>query len=334
MYDSETKTEQIDLFSPGEIPAKESTLTVLSCGLGQDSTAILYKMVYDKEFRKRYGSQRLLCLFADTGDEHPTTYDHLEYLKKFCLDNDIEFVAITPDMGFHGRGWSDLRTQYRLHSTCGSKGFVKSCTDRLKIGPIYRYLEDWINREYKIPGRHKQAIKKFAQQYGIIKMIVGIAEGEQGRIKKTESRELWHRVAIETIYPLVDLKMDRQACQDYIRSTGHPVPSPSNCICCPFISLQELLWLERFLPEDLADWQEIERIKLEKHAYNGDITKTKTQKGEIKNNQGVWPTRNKDKGVRTLEMVIEEAREKYGHWSDEDLEFYKQSHGHCVQSAY
>lgn len=43
-----------------------SNLTVLSAGLGQDSHAILYKIVFEPEFKKKYAAGRLLVLFADT----------------------------------------------------------------------------------------------------------------------------------------------------------------------------------------------------------------------------------------------------------------------------
>ena len=51
-----------------------SNLTVLSMGLGQDSTTILFKIVFDAEFRARYAPEKLLVLFSDTGNEHPFTY--------------------------------------------------------------------------------------------------------------------------------------------------------------------------------------------------------------------------------------------------------------------
>ena len=328
MFDSGNTAVQIDLFAPGAIPEKSSELTCLSVGLGQDSTALLYKFAYDAEFRRQYAPGRLVCIFSDTGDEHPQTYKHLEHVKAFCSEHDIEFVHIEPSMGFHGNGWHSLREQYNLHSTCGSKGgFAKSCTDRLKLGPIYRYLEHWIGREYDIHGRDKSGIKKFAQQHGKIKMIVGIAHGEEKRVKKEKARDLWQRVAIETIYPLIDLKMDRQACQDYIVSVGHEVPMPSNCILCPYLSLQELLWLHRFMPADLEDWIRIEENKIVKHALDGDRTKTMNRKGEIKNNLGVW-------GTKLLPEVLQEAIDKFGHLSDAELHEFKMSHGHCVASQY
>ena len=123
-------------------------LTVLSYGSGQDSTAMLYMYAYDKAFRDRYAPGEFLVIHSDTGDEHPATYEHTEYIKWFCFMNGIEFVHLTPNMGFHSPSWPSLRSFYYRTSTVGSKAFRKTCTDQLKIGPIYRFLEKWIGEHY------------------------------------------------------------------------------------------------------------------------------------------------------------------------------------------
>lgn len=55
-----------------------SPLTILSFGGGQDSTTILYKLVFDADFKARYAPGDLLVLMADTGNEHPETYSHVK----------------------------------------------------------------------------------------------------------------------------------------------------------------------------------------------------------------------------------------------------------------
>jgi hypothetical protein len=45
-------------------------ITILSFGAGQDSTAILYRIVLDPEFRKAYVKGKLVVIMSDTGDEH------------------------------------------------------------------------------------------------------------------------------------------------------------------------------------------------------------------------------------------------------------------------
>jgi len=294
-----------------------STLTVLSFGGGQDSHAILYKYVYDKEFRAKYAPNDFLVVMAETMDEHPQTNVAVSEAKKFCADHGIEFVHITPEMGHHSATWQGLRQFYNLKMAVGSKAYPKTCTDNLKIKPIYRYLEQWLGQQYGVEVGRKKAFYQFAGRHGKVRVIIGIAKGEEKRVAGV-SDEKWRRETIEIVYPLIDLGLDRQGCQDYIRSVGHTVPPPSNCMLCPFMSEIELLWLYRFYPNDYADWVRIERRKWEESQRRGV---------EAKRNLGVW-------GKRLLPQVLVTARVKFGHLTDEQLVEYKMSHGHCVASKY
>lgn len=295
-----------------------SKLTVLSFGGGQDSTALLYKYVYDIDFKSRYAPNDFLVIMSDTGDEHPQTYEHVEKIKSFCADQGIEFLHITPDLGFHSESWQSLRGFYNEKKGVGSKAFPKTCTDRLKIQPIYQALEDWIGKKYSLEVGRKKAFYQFTEKYGQISMIIGIAKGEEKRMAVGEDIHKWRRVSINTIYPLVDLGMDRKGCQDYIASTGNTVPMPSNCILCPFLNEIELLWLFKFMPTDYDDWVRIEHNKIEK---------CRDQGLDDDRNLGVW-------GKKRLPEVLEIAKIKHGHMTNDELNDYKMSHGHCVMSKY
>ena len=39
-------------------------------------------------------------------------------------------------------------------------------------------------------------------------------------------------------------------------------------------------------------------------------------------------------GTLTLPEKLKRAKEKYGHWTIEQLNEYKMSHGHCVKSSF
>lgn len=301
-------------------------LTVLSYGGGQDSDAILRKLAYDEGFRGIYAPGRLLVIMSDTGDEHRETYAHAEQVKNFCKLHDINFVFLTNDMGFHPDNWGSLLEQYRhKNPTIGSKAYPKTCTDNLKIKPIYNYLEKWLSKEYNLDfnGR-KKTYHDYATLYPKIKVLVGIAKGEESRVadKEKETR-VWWKKAIDVTYPLIDIGFDRQACQDYIKSVGHEVPLPSNCKRCPHMSLQELLWMYRFIRDDFDEWVIDEQNKLDHWSFKEE------------NNLGVWGKWIKaENRPMTLLDALAEAEEKYGHWSDEQLWEYKMSHGHCVSSKY
>lgn len=293
-----------------------SALTVLSYGIGQDSWSLLLSCAFDPEFRAKYAPGNLVVLSSETGDEHPETYRHLDYSRQFCKDQGIEYHHITPDMGFHPKTWQGLREQYRRNNTVGSKRFPKSCTDNLKLVPVYGFLDAWVGRKYNLPYGRKEALRLFAQKHGKISVLIGLAAKEEKRCAKpSDTTPKWRQCAIQVRYPLIEMGFDRAACQNHARSLGQPVPPPSNCMLCPYASLAELAWLHRFYPADFNAWVEFEANKLKKNLHLGE------------KNASVW-------GTKTLPEVLEEALEKYGQWSDQQLQDYKFSHGHCVNSSY
>lgn len=301
----------------------KSKLTLLSYGAGQDSDTILKKYIHDPAFRSEYAPQDFIVVMSDTGDEHASTYKHIIKTEELCRVHGIEFALITKDMGLHG-SWGDLRSFYRRTNTVGSKAFPKTCTDKLKIQPIYKYLETYIAShypaipdEYVFPKGRKRAIKTFASLYGKITVLIGFAKGEEGRISDNKNPEVWMRDGIEKRYPLVDLGMDRKDCQDYIRDLGYEVPTPSNCVLCPWMNEIELLYLHRFHRTDFEEWVVLEANKIEANQHK-----------PVEKNVGVWGS------TILLPEKIKEVIEKHGSMSDEDLVEYKMSHGHCVKSKY
>lgn len=291
-------------------------LTMLSFGGGQDSTAILYKLIYDDQFRSTYAPDKLIVVMADTRNEHEETNFHREEIERLCEDQAIPFYFVLPE-DYASGDWKDGYISFlEKGDRIGSKCFPKTCTDNLKIKPIYKWLEDYIHQTFQTEkvGR-KQAIYEFVENNGKINVLLGIAKGEEKRASTNDQSPLvWMRKCINKVYPLIDLEMDRQACQDYIAEVGHIVPPPSNCILCPFMSHQELLYLYRFNRVWFDKWVELENNKIAANAH-------------VENNMGVW-------GKKLLPEQLRIAQAKHGHMTDEELHEYKMSHGHCVMSKY
>lgn len=166
-----------------------SKLTILCMGAGQDSMTIFLKICHDKEFRKKYAPHQLLVLFADTGNEHPFTYDYIDrVLIPLCKLHNIEFVKITNDMGFHSRTWKTLTYQWKLNTpTIGSMGYPKSCTHNLKLLPQYNYLGDRISKKFNLPKGNKREYVEYAKYHGKIRFLIGIAKNEEKRVNGS-----WH----------------------------------------------------------------------------------------------------------------------------------------------
>lgn len=309
------KSETARGASQASLTFGEQPVTVLSFGGGQDSTAILLLCLYDTAFRERYAPGRILCVMSDTGDEHAETYAHVAEMQRLCqFFPFVDFVLITPAMGFHPKTWPTLRFQMERNNTIMGKGFSKSCTSNLKIVPIYNYVEHYLGNRYGFRKKNKANYYGYEKLFGKLRVLIGIAAGEDSRIGGAMPAT-WMNHCLERVYPLHELGYDRARCQDLIHSFGVPVPPPSNCILCPWMSKQELLYLYRYMRADFDYWVIREKAKMAKPAPEG------------KQNLGVF-------GKKTLEQILAEAVAKYGHWTDKQLREYKMSHGHCVKSKY
>ena len=300
-------------------------LTVLSYGAGQDSTALLCLLIHDPEFRAKYAPERtrlgtrahLLVVFSDTGNEHPATYAQVTRAKGMCAEHGIPFFHLEPGDQYHSDLWSSLTGFYRAKNACGSKAFPKTCTDNLKIQPIYRWLNEWCADRTGKPADRKGGLYSWAARHGRIRVLIGIAAGEEKRAggEGKNKGPLWMQRNIKREYPLIPLGLDRAGCQRLIAEHGYHVPPPSNCMLCPFVNERELLLLARAYPDAFAEWVEIEANKLRANAHKGE------------KNLGVF-------GRRSLPEVLEAAEKKFGHMTTAELEEYRFSHGHCVKSSY
>jgi hypothetical protein len=328
-----TDSAQLDMFAGSD----EGALTVLSYGAGQDSSTILEKIIFDDSFRDKYVVGRLVVVMSDTGDEFPETYAHVEQTIRKCQTHGIEMHFLTSDKGFHSDGWKNLRHFYRSNDAIGSKSYPKTCTSRLKLEPIYRWLESWLSEQYGVRTGRKAGIREFAASNGKIRMIIGIAKGEERRMQDAKSNpKRWYRDSIENVYPLVEEGMDRAACQEYLHSRNMYV-IPSNCMACPFMSLEELEYLRRFHPDSLSDLVQLEANKLLKHKDKESIIVTDDDGDPVLNRNGEVKTVNKNYGVWgvvRLPEKIKEAAIKLSDWSDDDIKGYRYSHGHCVANVF
>jgi len=292
-------------------------LTVLSHGLGQDSSTILLMYLHDHDFRSWFAPNDFIVVFSETGNEHDYTYKHLIFTMQLCKQHGIPFFHVTPDLGFHVPSWPSLNEHHDAAHTVGGKRFKKSCTAQLKITPIYNLVEQYLGQHYVVRNRLKQGYYQFLNMYGQVRVIIGLTKGEENRVADpSKLKDKWKRDTVEMSYPLIELGTDRQGCQNYHRKRGYEVPFPSNCKRCPYMSEQELVWMYKFENAEFWAWVAQEKRKLVKFADKGD------------RNIGVWGD------LRTLPEVLAEALDKYGHWSDQQLMEYKMSHGHCVASQY
>jgi 3'-phosphoadenosine 5'-phosphosulfate sulfotransferase (PAPS reductase)/FAD synthetase len=300
-------------------------LVVLSFGGGQDSTAILYKCVFDADFMQKYiGNKTILVIFCDTGNEYPETYDYLrDIIVPFCELYEIQFEWLKPDRGFHPNTWQSLQGQFKKNDSVMSVAFPKTCTDNLKVKPFYNYLGSVLGDKSKVVNFYN-----YHKKYGKLTVMIGIARGEEKRAKCSKQLSLfplddkdptipvYRQKTVEIQYPLIEIGYNRADCQAYIESVGLPVPPPSNCMFCPFQNEKEVLLLSMKYQDKFKEWIDYEYAKMVKYI---DLPTDK--------NYGV-------KGRYTLPEYLQRAKLKYPNETIESLEHYRFSHGHSTKSKF
>lgn len=294
---------------------KESAITFLSNGAGQDTTYLIHRFINDPEFKARHVKGQLIVVGSDTGDEHDHTYEHIHYLRYICKNAGIPFYWLIPEMGFHSLAWQSLFGQFYRNNNIGSAAFSQTCTDNLKVQVINKFMEWYLFKHYGYPMAQKKGFYQFYEDHGALRLILGFADKEESRTANGNKFDpVWKVKSVERYYPLIIEGVDRQAAINYNEANiPHPV-FPSNCMRCFYMSDQEIVWLWRFYPAKFIEWKEREAAKLEKHKDK-----------EI--NLGVY-------GKLNLDQKLEKALKLYGDWTDDQLNEYKYSHGHCIKSKY
>jgi hypothetical protein len=311
------------LFAPGghalPEPVREpEPLAILSHGLGQDSSALGYMLVHEPALRERYAPGRLIVLSSDTGNEHAEFYENMRYQERFFAGAGIPFELITADRGYHAEKWLSLEHFYASGDRIGSKSYPKTCSSRLKIDVVWRRIEALLHEEYRVSGSRKRGIREYVELTGEkITLLIGFtAEEADRRIKKDEDLPAWFEACVERVYPLRDLGLTRADCREYIREKGHPPVYPSFCRFCPFSTPFDVYHQWRFDRASHDRWAQLERNKLRKFAHLPP-----------EKNHGVFPG-------KTLDEVLEEAKEEFGHLSDQEMREQRMRRGHAVASKF
>lgn len=189
------------------------------------------------------------AIFADTQGEPKSVYEWLDWLEKQLpfpvhrvtkgsLEADALKMRVTKD----GRKYSRTDIPFHTKNADGSKGRIthRSCTRDFKIFPIMK------------EARKLAGIKRGQKEVGVIQWI-GISLDEVQRLK--ESRDPWAK----TRWPLIELRMRRGDCLEWMRRKGYPEPPRSACVYCPFHGAPEWRRLQLEEPQEFARAVEFER---------------------------------------------------------------------------
>jgi len=114
----------------------------------------------------------------------------------------------------------------------------RQCTRHFKVDPSRRRIRELL-------GFHKS--KAPHPPPGSVEQSYGFTLEEFTRMKPSRVKFIVNR------FPLLEHKMTRQDCIDYLQSYDLPVPSKSACICCPYRPASEWLQMRSESPDE---WKE------------------------------------------------------------------------------
>lgn len=190
------------------------------------------------------------AVFADTQAEPKSVYDWLDWLEKQLpfpvyrvtkgnLTNDSLEVKIRKSDGPRSKAGDE--TIRRLIPLFGimpngdrTAAIGRKCTSDYKVAPIVKEI------------RSRCEIKRGESEVQVTQWI-GISFDEMQRMREAAHQWTQHR------WPLVENRMRRHDCLEWMRQNGYPEPPRSACYYCPFHSNAE--W--RRLRDDDPDYFEM-----------------------------------------------------------------------------
>ena len=175
------------------------------------------------------------AVFADTQWERGETYRYLEYLDEQSIKAGFPPIMrvtignIREDML---RGGGEHYNHMPVYTDSGSDtgGMLRrQCTGHYKIELIKREVR-------KVFGMHKR------EQW------IGFSLDE---IQRRNDKRF--PAYITPRYPLLDMKMTRNDCLQWLIDNGHPTPIKSSCIGCPYRTDDEIAEMKEHYPEEFED---------------------------------------------------------------------------------
>ena len=213
---------------------------VLSLGAGVQSTTLAL-MIEKGEI------PMVDCaIFADVGAEPKLVYEHLDWLEKQLSYpiHRVQWRNLKEDVISASKG--EYKTFaapfFSLNEKTGKRGMLmRQCTVDYKIKPVTQKIRQLL-------GYSKgQKVKKNTK----VDLVMGISYDELQRMKISTLKY------IENQYPLVEKKIRRHKCIEWMENNNYPKPPRSACTFCPYHSNQE--W--RKIKENKEEWAEV--IKLD-----------------------------------------------------------------------
>lgn len=198
--------------------------TVWCSGGGVQSTAIAALIYRGKIPKPDY------AFMADCGYESARTYSYLQRI-------------IVPKMREIGVNFEIVKSSNYVNvELIDSKGYCNLPAFQKNADGSVSHFSTRCNGTWK-----QQVMRAWLRERGVEKCVnwLGISTDEAHRARYSR-QEKW----IVNKYPLIELRMDRKACANFIKETGWEMPIRTSCIMCPQRTKFEWLKLKIDCPGD------------------------------------------------------------------------------------
>lgn len=175
------------------------------------------------------------AIFADVGGEPPSVYEYLDYLEgelPFPIYRVMEKEGLLVDIQNGIDGKRSSNPPFFTKSEDGEIALLRrQCTTDFKIRPLIRKTKELAGIKGRLPKEP------------VVTTWIGISLDEIQRMKV--SREKW----IEHRWPLIEMRMKRHECINWVIKHGYKQPPRSACWFCPYHSNEEWIRLKNEEPE-------------------------------------------------------------------------------------
>ena len=170
-----------------------------------------------------------VAIHADTTWEKAATYAFRQQWEPWLQERGLRVVTVSDEVQAVTKVTTEQTDLPAYTNTPNTRGGMlrRQCTHRWKIEPIRR----WLREELQHQGLRKGP--------GAVESLQGISLDEWQRMKDSDVQWIVNR------YPLVEMKLTRGDCVQWLERHGLPTPPKSACVFCPFQSVRTWQELKR-----------------------------------------------------------------------------------------
>lgn len=232
----------------------ETKYTVLNLGAGVQSSCLALMAA-----KGEITPMPDFAVFADTQAEPQSVYDWLDWLEKqlpFPVYRVTKGNLTDDSIKIHERKDGSGERVNNLIPAFGilpdgtkTAAIGRKCTNDYKILPILKKIKETC----KITRAQKECT---------VTQWIGISWDELQRMKESRNKWTAHR------WPIIEKRMTRQMCLDWLKQNDYPTPPRSACYYCPFHSNTEWRRLRDEEPHEFRLAIEFDKLLRMTHRYH------------------------------------------------------------------